>query len=754
MHSGREAKEGNNKEYVILNNKIKNEKMSDDGILKTERSARDLETIFSNSFITKLKGKEKDLEQFLTNNDPGTRELEKEVENLRKVVHKNFAQLNLDFPRQYRNVINETDLSDILISEDSDSGSETIEKKQKSAVPQKKIFLKPSQFQLEPKGETNKQAAAFASSTPFINSKGEFRVKFQDLLKENENSPTIKKELIESVKQHFSLETNKEILDSFFQQEEIEENLNNSIKKGFNFFGFVKDCREKLQLFLAKEENNDNKKSFENNSISDHFKSAINSFPELENKVENITESKEENKTENKVENKTEHKTENKAIIKNEIHLQAEQSICKNKIMSKTMVQIRGLSLKDALDLIPRFNGQNISLTQFLDGCQEALSILPQDYEAELAKLIRMRLYGDALNSVRGQNFKEISEITEFLETVYGSAKTFHDWEGELARIKQKSNETVIVYLNRLKEIESEIFKAAKREKRFTEKEEYEKELESDCIKFFLKGLRWEIRARMGKPATLKEARELALEVEREYACSVIEDDVKEENKIKTSRENKRVNVVNQDIEQITCAYCKRIGHGAVNCVTLAKYYGQQRVSQNNSNGQNGFNSNNFNGQNRSGQNNGQNISARNFSGGGNNPRNFASNEITNFGGWNAGNRRAPFLPNENNRNNGRNFDNYQNGRNFNNFQNNRINQNGVSGNRQEMRTPTCFYCGKLGHIQPDCFKYQLHSRRNAQQNQGNSEDLSRTGARRETENGARLASPSDGNSPSSTLRQ
>ena len=140
-----------------------------------------------------------------------------------------------------------------------------------------------------------------------------------------------------------------------------------------------------------------------------------------------------------------------------------------------------------------------------------------------------MRLYGDALNSVRGQNFKEISVISEFLETIYGSAKTFHDWEGELARIKQKGNESVILYLIRLKKIESEIFKAAKREKRFTEVDEYKTELERDCIKFFLKRLRWEILARIGKPDSLKEARELALEVEREYACSMIDEDVKEE---------------------------------------------------------------------------------------------------------------------------------------------------------------------------------------------------------------------------------
>ena len=78
----------------------------------------------------------------------------------------------------------------------------------------------------------------------------------------------------------------------------------------------------------------------------------------------------------------------------------------------------------------------------------------------------------------------------------------------------------------------------------------------------------------MEKLASMKEASELALEVEREYACSMVDEDVKDENKIKTSRENKRVNIVNQDVKQITCAYCKRVGHGAVNCITLANYYG------------------------------------------------------------------------------------------------------------------------------------------------------------------------------------
>ena len=216
----------------------------------------------------------------------------------------------------------------------------------------------------------------------------------------------------------------------------------------------------------------------------------------------------------------------------------------------------------------------------------------------------------------------------------------------------------------------------------------------------------------------------------------MIDEDAKDENKIKTSRENKRVNIVNQDVEQITCAYCKRFGHEAVNCITLARYYGQQRANQNNFNGQSGFNSNNFNGQsgfnsnnfngqsgfdlnnskgqNRSGQNNGQNngqnISSRIFFGNGNNSRNFANNRYINFGGWNAENRRAPFLPNENNQNNERNFNNYQNGQVNRNGNNNYSNNTNFPRNRQEQynsRFPSCFYCGRLGHVQRNCYKFQ-----------------------------------------------
>lgn len=101
------------------------------------------------------------------------------------------------------------------------------------------------------------------------------------------------------------------------------------------------------------------------------------------------------------------------------------------------MTQTKGILLKDILDIIPRFNGSNILLIQFIGGCTEAWDILPVEHEEDFARLIQMRLFSDALLWTRGHKFKTIDEIIQFSEKNFRLTKMYHRVSGELAKIER-----------------------------------------------------------------------------------------------------------------------------------------------------------------------------------------------------------------------------------------------------------------------------------------------------------------------------
>ena len=54
---------------------------------------------------------------------------------------------------------------------------------------------------------------------------------------------------------------------------------------------------------------------------------------------------------------------------------------------NSTLTPLKNLSIKDALDCIPKYDGNNIPLSTFLFGIREAMSMIPPANEADLAKL-------------------------------------------------------------------------------------------------------------------------------------------------------------------------------------------------------------------------------------------------------------------------------------------------------------------------------------------------------------------------------
>lgn len=123
-----------------------------------------------------------------------------------------------------------------------------------------------------------------------------------------------------------------------------------------------------------------------------------------------------------------------------------------------------------------------------------------------------------------------------------------------------------MIFMNRIRKIEKELVKASKRERKNLEEDRINREVEDECIRFFVRGLRWELKTR-----NWDEARKQALITEREYSnsilCESVSGDSREMHNREIKTEIRRVNLIETEV---LCTYCKVKRHGVINCFKFA----------------------------------------------------------------------------------------------------------------------------------------------------------------------------------------
>ena len=58
-------------------------------------------------------------------------------------------------------------------------------------------------------------------------------------------------------------------------------------------------------------------------------------------------------------------------------------------------------TLKYAVEAIPFFDGKNIPLNYFIEGCEEAKSMLPDEAESQFTKIIMTRIVSKARRTIQ-----------------------------------------------------------------------------------------------------------------------------------------------------------------------------------------------------------------------------------------------------------------------------------------------------------------------------------------------------------------
>lgn len=102
-------------------------------------------------------------------------------------------------------------------------------------------------------------------------------------------------------------------------------------------------------------------------------------------------------------------------------------------------------------DAIPEFDGTNVPLEEFLEGCRDAASIVGGNNEENLVKFLKLRIKDKAKRSIKDEDFANVRELEDFLRKMFLPPQTVPQLLGELGRQYQRDDQSVLSFANRIR---------------------------------------------------------------------------------------------------------------------------------------------------------------------------------------------------------------------------------------------------------------------------------------------------------------
>ncbi|KAI4474736.1 hypothetical protein M0802_015470 [Mischocyttarus mexicanus] len=221
------------------------------------------------------------------------------------------------------------------------------------------------------------------------------------------------------------------------------------------------------------------------------------------------------------------------------------------------------VKLREIVEIVPKFDGHNIPVSQFIKACRRALESLPSDYteetETSLTRFLISKLNGHAYVVIENFRINKVEQLIERLKDAFHPAHSSNYYRGQLANEYKKPGEHILDYYGRVRDLTQSIIDE---ESKSRGKLEFrmEREIEQEGLDAFIRGLPSEYRTPMlfEKYKDFNSALVCILRVNKE-----IQDDA-----IRSNSSNFRKNFSNirQIEEVIHCTYCNKVGHSEREC--------------------------------------------------------------------------------------------------------------------------------------------------------------------------------------------
>lgn len=226
-------------------------------------------------------------------------------------------------------------------------------------------------------------------------------------------------------------------------------------------------------------------------------------------------------------------------------------------------IQPTNFTLREAVGAVPTFDGQNISVFNFIRACKRSKDLIPPHFETTLTRLITNRLKGRAYLAVEDEGCNTISQLCDTLRDAFGPIKSIDHYRAELTNIYQRQNEHILDYIGRVKDIRVAI-NDCERCKKPSPPHPNLNEIDSLTLRCFRDGLIPEIRHQMPfeQLPNLSDAYSLAKELFKRYE----KDRERYNNRPFSNQQTFRKSSQPLPASPEFCTKCQRPGHSRDNC--------------------------------------------------------------------------------------------------------------------------------------------------------------------------------------------
>ncbi|XP_068994137.1 caldesmon-like [Neodiprion pinetum] len=126
----------------------------------------------------------------------------------------------------------------------------------------------------------------------------------------------------------------------------------------------------------------------------------------------------------------------------------------------------QSISVKDALAVVPKFDGKNITVMQFNRACKRALEMVTPSLEGYLTRLIRSKLADRAYAVIEDESFATLQGLLDKLTEVFAPIRSANHYRGELGQLYKYADEHVLDYIGRTRDIKTGLIEAERRKNR------------------------------------------------------------------------------------------------------------------------------------------------------------------------------------------------------------------------------------------------------------------------------------------------